>query len=96
MTYYAGDDATWTVPVIDSNGGPLNDTPAVTAHNTAGDTETVDNAAWVGSAGPVAGQEGATTRNLAIPLAAIPAGLWSLRLTIAGDADLFLGNVHIQ
>jgi hypothetical protein len=95
VTYKAGDDATWTVPVIDSSGGPLNDTAVVTARRWLGDTETIT-ADWTGTATPVEGQDGATSRVLAVPLASLPAGLWSLRLVITGDADLFLGNVLIE
>lgn len=94
MTYQAGDDATWTVPVIDSNGGPLSDAVTVTARNSAGDTVTIDDADWDGATAP--GENGATTRQLGVPLATIPAGLWSLRLSVTDDADLFLGNVYIQ
>jgi hypothetical protein len=96
VTYYAGDDATWTVPVIDSNGGPLNDAAVVTARRWLGDTVTIDDADWTGAATPVEDQDGATSRVLAVPLVSLPVGLWSLRLVIAGDADLFLGNVHIE
>lgn len=95
MTYLAGDDATQTYPVTDTNGGTLEITASVTAHNTAGDEATVT-AQWQGPAAPHPDIEGATLRLLDVPLATIPAGLWGLVLPVDDAADLFLGNVYIQ
>jgi len=53
-----------------------------------GTTITITGATWE--------SDPATTRNLRIPLGALPAGLWSLRLVIDDEPDLFLGNVYIQ
>lgn len=90
MTYYVGDDSTITYPVTDTTTPPgtLNFTVQVTAHNADGTTITVTGATWLGVAG--------SPRNLEIPLTSLPAGLWSLRLAITGDEDLFLGNVVIE
>lgn len=95
MTYYAGDDGTWTVPVVDSNGGDLQVATDVIITNSAGETHEVT-AAWDSAVAPWPAQEGATFRNLAVPLTSLPAGLWSVRLAVTGDGDPFLGNVAIQ
>ncbi len=98
MTYLAGDDVTYTRAVVDQNGGTLDVGTAVVAKNFAGDTVAID-AAWNGPAVDLPGRpEGsvATTRDLAVPLAALPSGLWGLYLQITGAEDVFLGNVYIQ
>jgi hypothetical protein len=98
MTYTAGDDVTWTIPVFDSNGGQLDDNVAVRAldgppSDPATTSVDVADADWDGPATSV--EDDVTMRLLGVPLATIPAGLWALWLTRTGE-DLFLGNVHIQ
>lgn len=90
MTYLVGDDSTITYPVTDAGDPPgdLSFTPLVQAHTSDGTTVVVAGAAWTGAAG--------ATRDLVVPLASLPAGLWSLRLALDGTADLFLGNVVIE
>lgn len=90
MTYYVADDSTITFPVTDSATPPgtLDFTPVVTAYKTNGDRTVVSGPSWLGSPG--------STRDLQVPLGSIPAGLWSLRLTIESGADLFLDNVVIE
>lgn len=95
MTYYAGDDSTLTIPVIDTNGGPLTMTPSVVAHTSAGD-EVAITAAWGSAATAHPTVQGATIRDIAVPLATLPVGLWGLVLVITGAEDLFLDNVVIQ
>lgn len=95
MTYYAGDDSTHTIPVIDTNGGPLNMPASVVAHTSGGD-EVAITASWVGTATTHPTIQGATTRDIAVPLASLPAGLWGLVLAISSAEDLFLDNVYIQ
>lgn len=97
MTYNVGDDATLTVPVIDVNGGTLALTAAIVAHNSDGDEQTVT-ASWTSAVAPLndAARPGATFRNIGVPLATLPAGLWGLVLPITGSEDLFLGNVYIE
>lgn len=95
MTYNVGDDATITYPVTDTNGGSLNLPATVVAHTSAGD-ELPITAAWQGAAAAHPDIEGATLRQLDVPLETLPAGLWGLVLVVEGEADLFLGNVVIQ
>lgn len=90
MTYKVGDDATITYPVTDQANPPgtLDFTPVVHAWKADGTTVTITAAAWAGTP--------AATRDLDVPLADLPAGLWGLGLAIDGAEDLFLGNVVIQ
>lgn len=90
MTYKVGDDATITYPVTDEADPPgtLDIPPTVTAWQSDGTTLDVTGAAWAG--------DPAATRDLDVPLADLPAGLWGLGLTVPDGPDLFLGNVYIQ
>ncbi len=90
MTFYVGDDSTVTYPVTDAATPPgdLSFAVIVTAWKADGTNQAVSGAAWLGNPG--------NPRDLEVPLGTLPAGLWSLRLAIANDADLFLGNVVIQ
>lgn len=95
MTYKVGDDATITYPVTDTNGGTLTIPDDVVAHNSDGDEVALD-ATWQGAAGPHPTIPGATVRQLEVPLATLPAGLWGLELIVSSSADLLLGNVYIE
>lgn len=107
MTYTAGDDATFTIPVIDSNGGALEIPASVRAHDgelsDPSTTKIPITAQWDGPA--VALPRPAdldseaptpTSRPLAIPLASLTPGIWGLMLLIEGDEDAFLDNIYIQ
>lgn len=95
MTYRVGDDATISYPVIDKNGGTIAIDATVTAANSAGD-ELAVTATWATAVAPLPDVDGATFRDIEIPLAELPVGLWGFTLNIPGDTDVFLGNVYIQ
>lgn len=89
MSYYVGDESLITYPVTDTADPPgtLNIPASVQA--VKADATTVEiTGTWLDAP--------AATRRLQVPLATLPAGLWSLRLTITGEQDLFLGNVYIE
>lgn len=90
MTFRVGDDATVIYPITDdaSPPGTLNFTPAVRAWQSDDTTVDIANAEWLGEPG--------AQRDLSVPLAGLPAGLWGLGLTVADGPDLFLGNVYIE
>lgn len=93
MTFKAGDDASQTCPVIDRNGGPLDLSTTVVAENSAGDTVEIE-AEWAAAAAPLEDPTlpGATFRDIVVPMATVPAGLWGFTLTLEGAADRFLFN----
>lgn len=85
---YADDpDAHVIYPVTDANGAALDFTAVVAV----GTTEVT--AAWVGSTTTT---NGATTRDLDVPLADVPTGNHRLRLKVPGDNDLHLGSVLVR
>ena len=88
-----GDDGSKSCPVIDRNGGPLDMPPTVVAHNSAGDTVAI-NASWDAPAAPLndASMPGATFRDIVVPMATVPAGLWRFDLVVDGAEDRFLFN----
>jgi hypothetical protein len=90
VTYRVGDDATVIYPVTDdaTPPGDLAFTVVVRARKSDGTLVDVPDAAWLGSPG--------AARELNVPLATIPAGLWALDLEVPGGPDLFLGNVYIE
>jgi hypothetical protein len=90
VTYRVGDDIREIYPVTDTADPPgnLSFDPVVKAWQSDGTTVEVPGAQWLGAAG--------STRDLEVPLASLPAGLWGLGLTVDGGADLFLGNVYIE
>lgn len=90
MTFRVGDDATVIYPITDdaSPPGTLNFTPVLRAWKSDDTTVDVAGAEWLGEQGP--------QRDLSVPLAALPAGLWGLGLIVNDGPDLFLGNVLIQ
>jgi hypothetical protein len=90
VTYYAGDDTTLTFTATHPGVPPSNltGTPVVTAQAADGSRVALDAAAWLG--------DPATTRDIAVPISVLPAGLWSLRLRITSGPDLFLGNVVVS
>lgn len=92
MSHNAGDDGSMTYPVIDNNGGALDVTPAVVAHNSDGDTVAIT-ASWKASAATVPGATGSpvpTFRDLVVPLATVPLGIWTFELVMDGAEDLQL------
>lgn len=92
---YAGDDSTRTVPVIDNEGGTLNLPATVVARNSAGD-ELEITATWAAAASPLPDVAGATFRDINVPLATVPRGLWGFRLVVDGGEDVFLFNEVLQ
>lgn len=93
----AGDDGFKSCPVIDRNGGALDIPPAVIAKNSAGDTIAIT-ASWAAAAAPVndPALPGATFRDIVVPMAAVPVGLWGFTLSVAGTEDRFLFNEVIE
>lgn len=91
MSYYVADPgASITYPVTSQATPPQPvDFPVVVrAVRTDDTTDTIAGADWNGAA--------AATRNVRVPLGSLDAGLWSLRLVIDDEPDLFLGNVYIE
>ena len=93
MTYYAGDpEASIVFPITDTTGGTLAFTANITATTAAGLTAQLVGQ-WQGAAVTT---NGVSTRNLAVPLDTLVAGLWSLRVAVADVEDFFLGNVVLE
>ena len=93
MSLYADDpDAHIDYPVTDANGGTLDWTPTVTVTDAAGTTTEVTGE-WQATA--TTQGDSSTIRTLRVPLTGLTAGVHSLRLLIADDNDVFLGNVHL-
>ena len=91
MSHKAGADGSRPLPVIDTNGGPLDLPAAVVAHNSTGETLAIT-ASWEAVAAPHPDIEGATFRDIVIPLVTVPRGLWGFVLTVDGGEDVFLCN----
>lgn len=92
-----GDDGTRSCPVFDRNGGPLDLPATVIAKNSAGDTVEIT-ASWAAAAAPVddPSMPGATFRDIVVPMATVPVGLWGFTLTVDGAEDRFLFNEVIE
>lgn len=80
-------DAHVTYPITDAQGNALDYTPTVLV----GTTEVI--ATWVGATTTAA--DGATTRDLTVPLHGIPPRNYGLWLRVPGDNDIFVGSVRI-
>ncbi|HEY0889319.1 MAG TPA: hypothetical protein VGE38_06900 [Nocardioides sp.] len=92
----AGDDSTRTVPVIDNEGGTLALPSIVMARNSDGD-EVEITASWATPVAPIPDREdGATFRDIDVPLVSVPRGLWGFRLVVDGGEDVFLFNEVLQ
>lgn len=92
-----GDDGTVSCPVIDRNGGTLDLPATVIARNSAGETVTIT-ASWAAAAAPVndPAMPGATFRDIVVPMATVPVGLWGFTLVVDGGEDRFLFNEVIE
>jgi hypothetical protein len=90
VRFYPGDDSSITFPVTDNATPPgnLSFSPTVVARRWLLGTIVDINAEWLGAAG--------ASRDLKVPLGSLTSGLWVLRLTLAGETDLVLGEVVIQ